>query len=119
MRVEIARDIECHRRDGEDDQETERQRLFQIIEDLVKWESSTDDRILGNATREILRCFDGKPPSVFDPFCGGGSIPLEAQRIGLKTFASDLNPVAVLISKALIELPATFADLSNLPLTTA
>jgi putative DNA methylase len=50
-------------------------------------------------------------PGLHDPFCGGGAIPLEAQRLGLKAFASDLNPVAVLINKAMIEIPAKFAGL--------
>ena len=56
-----------------------------------------------------MKSCDGNPPAVLDPFCGGGSIPLEAQRLGLKAYASDLNPVAVLITKALIEIPPKFA----------
>jgi putative DNA methylase len=93
----------------EDAQETERQRLFKILEDLVKWENSNNERVLNAARQEILRSTDGKPPPVLDPFCGGGSIPLEAQRLGLEVYASDLNPVAVLITKALVEIPRKFA----------
>ena len=96
---------------SDEEQETERQRLFRIIEDLVKWENSTNVTVLAAAHAEILRCTDGNPPPVLDPFCGGGSIPLEAQRLGLEAHASDLNPVAVLITKALIEIPPKFADL--------
>ena len=94
----------------EEAQDAERQRLFRIIEQLVKWENSTNEEVLRAARAEILRSCDGKPPPVLDPFCGGGSIPLEAQRLGLEAHASDLNPVAVLITKALIEIPPTFAD---------
>ena len=89
--------------------ETERERLFDIIRELVKWENSNDDRTLNKARAEIMRSCNGKPPPVYDPFCGGGSIPLEAQRLGLEAYASDLNPVPVLINKALIEIPPRFA----------
>jgi putative DNA methylase len=89
--------------------ETERERLFDIIRELVKWENSNNDRVLNAARAEIMRSCDGKPPPVYDPFCGGGSIPLEAQRLGLEAHASDLNPVPVLINKALIEIPPKFA----------
>ena len=89
--------------------ELERERLFNIIRELVKWENSNDDRVLKRARAEILRSTNGKPPPVYDPFCGGGSIPLEAQRLGLEAHASDLNPVPVLINKALIEIPPKFA----------
>jgi putative DNA methylase len=87
----------------------ERDRLFSILEDLVKWENSNDETVLGRARKEILRSTGGEPPPVLDPFCGGGSIPLEAQRLGLEAHGSDLNPVAVLITKALIEIPPKFA----------
>jgi putative DNA methylase len=90
-------------------QEAERQRLFGIIEQLVKWENTTNEDVLNAARAEIMRSCDGHPPPVLDPFCGGGSIPLEAQRLGLEAHASDLNPVAVLITKALIEIPPKFA----------
>jgi len=96
---------------SEEDQEKERQRLFRIIEELVKWENSTNEDVLAAARAEILRSTDGNPPPVLDPFCGGGSIPLETQRLGLEAHASDLNPVAVLITKALIEIPPRFAGL--------
>lgn len=92
----------------EETQDAERQRLFRIIEELVKWENTTNEVVLEEARAEILKSC-GNLPSVSDPFCGGGSIPLEAQRLGLATHASDLNPVAVLISKALIEIPPRFA----------
>src|SRR5437588_153474 len=93
----------------EADQDRERQRLFRIIEELVKWENSNNKQLLELAHQEILKSTDGNPPPIYDPFCGGGSIPLEAQRLGLEAHASDLNPVAVLISKALIEIPPKFA----------
>ena len=89
-------------------QDEERQRLFRLIEELVKWENTTNETVLGAARAEIMKSTDGNPPPVLDPFAGGGSIPLEAQRLGLETYASDLNPVAVLINKALIELPPKF-----------
>ncbi len=94
----------------EDAQEAERQRLFTIIKDLVKWENSNDPAVLGRARAEIMASCDGHPPPIVDPFAGGGSIPLEAQRLGLEAHASDLNPVAVLINKALIEIPPRWAD---------
>jgi putative DNA methylase len=90
-------------------QDRERQRLFHIIEKLVKWENTNNEEVLSEAREEILKSTNGNPPPVYDPFCGGGSIPLEAQRLGLEAYASDLNPVAVLITKALIEIPPRFA----------
>jgi len=93
----------------EEAQEQERQRLFRIIERLVPWEATQDEAVLAEAREEIRRSCGDNPPEVLDPFCGGGSIPLEAQRLGLVAHGSDLNPVAVLITKALIELPAKFA----------
>ncbi len=108
-------------------QEKERQRLFRIIEDLVLWENTTNDEVLQQAQGEIWRSwrytcaenadhprakelFDRhKLPAFHDPFAGGGSIPLEAQRLGLEAHTSDLNPVAVLINKAMIEIPPKFA----------
>jgi putative DNA methylase len=107
-------------------QEKERQRLFRIIEDLVKWESTTDEEVLERARVEIWQswraaCADNvshprakeifdryKLPAFQDPFAGGGAIPLEAQRLGLQAYATDLNPVAVLINKAMIEIPPKF-----------
>jgi putative DNA methylase len=110
-------------------QETERERLFVIIRRLVQWENSTNEAVLLKAQREIARSvartagiaapsskeqieqvLREHAPPVLDPFCGGGSIPLEAQRLGLEAHASDLNPVAVLITKAMIELPPKFKD---------
>lgn len=93
----------------EEDQAEERRRLFDLIEKLVVWENTTDEALLKRAHAEIAACFDGKPPAILDPFAGGGSIPLEAQRLGLEAHASDINPIAVLINKALIEIPPKFA----------
>lgn len=93
----------------EDDQERERQRLFGLIEELVKWENTTNETVVEAARAEIRKATGGDPPPVLDPFCGGGSIPLEAQRLGLEAHASDLNPVAVLITKALVQIPPMFA----------
>ncbi len=93
----------------EDEAQVERERLFNVIRELVKWENSSDEAVLRKAHKEILRSTGGEPPAVLDPFCGGGSIPLEAQRLGLEAHGSDLNPVAVMITKALIELPPKFA----------
>ncbi len=108
----------------------ERERLFDIIEDLVIWENSNNEEVLDKARMEIARSvarnlnvdvpigkeavrefLATKAPPVLDPFAGGGSIPLEAQRLGLRAYASDLNPVAVLINKALIEIPPKFANM--------
>lgn len=89
----------------------ERKRLFEIIEDLVKWENSTNEEVLERARAEIRRCCGGVLPPVYDPFSGGGSIPLEAQRLGLPAYGSDLNPVAVMIGKAMIEIPPKFKDM--------
>ncbi|HVC97832.1 MAG TPA: DUF1156 domain-containing protein [Pirellulales bacterium] len=130
----------------------ERAKLFNLIEELVKWENSNNPNVINRARAEIARSIaannvadgqwkndevvvqvQGNPatahdfkhklaraeqvnaflaehaPPVLDPFAGGGSIPLEAQRLGLRAYASDLNPVAVLINKALIEIPPKFA----------
>lgn len=92
-------------------QEAERKRLFAIIEDLVKWENSTNEEVLERARAEIRRSCGGELPPIYDPFSGGGSIPLEAQRLGLPAYGSDLNPVAVMIGKAMIEIPPKFKDM--------
>jgi putative DNA methylase len=135
---------------SEDAAASKRAQLFNLIEELVKWENTNNETVLNQARAEIARCvaslkvekgelkdedkLDAKTtvrdirllmpglksdavnrflaeyaPPVLDPFCGGGSIPLEAQRLGLRAYASDLNPVAVLITKALIEIPPKFA----------
>ena len=104
----------------------ERERLFRIIEDLVLWENTTNETVLQQAREEIWQSwrracaenadhprakelFDRyKLPAFHDPFAGGGTLPLEAQRLGLESYASDLNPVAVLINKAMIEIPPKF-----------
>jgi putative DNA methylase len=90
-------------------QEAERERLHRIISRLVKWENIHDEKLLREAHEEILKSTGGNKPPILDPFAGGGSIPLEAQRLGLEAHASDLNPVAVLINKALIEIPPKWA----------
>ncbi len=110
-------------------QEKERRRLFGIIEDLVQWKNTTNEEVLERARAAIWQSwratcaenvdhprakelFDrDKLPAFHDPFAGGGSLPLEAQRLGLESYASDLNPVAVLINKAMIEIPPKFAGL--------
>jgi putative DNA methylase len=107
--------------------DAERQRLFRIIEDLVLWGNTTNEAVLQAARDEIwaswrracvenvdhpraAELFDRqKLPAFHDPFAGGGALPLEAQRLGLESYASDLNPVAVLINKAMIEIPPRFA----------
>ena len=86
-------------------------RLFDFIERLVTWEATTDQKIMNQARELIQIATDGNPPPLLDPFAGGGSIPLEAQRLGLEAHASDLNPVAVMINKAMIEIPPRFADM--------
>lgn len=95
----------------EEEQAAERKRLFGIIEELVKWENSNNQAILDQAKAEIMKSTEGNPPALLDPFAGGGAIPLEAQRLGLEAHASDLNPVAVMINKAMIEIPPRFAGL--------
>ena len=94
-----------------EEQEKERERLFKILERLVVWENSNNPDVLAEAKAEIDRCFPDGPPPILDPFAGGGAIPLEAQRLGLKALAGDLNPVAVLINKAMIEIPPRFAGM--------
>jgi putative DNA methylase len=93
----------------EEAQDRERERLFRLIEQLVKWENSGNEQKIAEAWHEILESTGGTPPPLLDPFSGSGSIPLEGQRLGLEVHASDLNPVAVLINKAMIELPYVFA----------
>ena len=111
----------------EESRTCERARLFRLIEELVTWENTTNQEVLERARREILRswrrtCSDNpdhpnaaelfdpdRLPAFHDPFAGGGALPLEAQRLGLEAHASDLNPVAVLINKAMIEIPPKFA----------
>lgn len=112
----------------EEEQEKERQRLFRLIEELVLWENTTNEHVLNQAREEIWKswrytCQENKDhpcaaelvnpnklPAFHDPFAGGGALPLEAQRLGLEAYASDLNPVAVLINKAMIEIPPKFAN---------
>ena len=96
----------------EEEQNKERQRLFKILEDLVIWENSNNQDVLNAAKEEVLKSTNGSLPTLLDPFAGGGAIPLEAQRLGLNAIAHDLNPVAVTINKAMIEIPALFGDSS-------
>ena len=93
----------------EEEQQKERQRLFDILSQLVVWENSNDPRVLAEAKAEIMKSTDNNPPALLDPFAGGGAIPLEAQRLGLEAHAHDLNPVAVMINKAMIEIPPKFS----------
>lgn len=93
-------------------QQRERQRLFAILEKLVEWENANNQEVLQEAKAEILKYTENNPPALLDPFAGGGSIPLEAQRLGLEAHAHDLNPVAVLINKAMIEIPPRFCGLA-------
>ncbi len=93
----------------EEAQRKERERLFGILTKLVKWENSNDPGVLAEAKKEIMKSTGGNPPALLDPFAGGGAIPLEAQRLGLEAHAHDLNPVAVMINKAMIEIPPKFA----------
>lgn len=95
----------------EADRIKERERLFEIIRNLVKWENSNDEDVLNAAKAEIMKSTDNNPPAFLDPFAGGGALPLEAQRLGLKAYACDLNPVAVMINKAMIEIPAKYQGL--------
>lgn len=95
----------------EEDQAAERKRLFGILERLVVWKNSINPAVLAEARAEIEKSCDGELPNMLDPFCGGGTIPLEARRLGLPAFGGDLNPVAVLISKALVEIPPRFEGL--------
>ena len=95
---------------SEEDQLLERKRLFGILERLVPWESSNDQKVLAEARAEIEKSCDGDLPKVLDPFGGGGTIPLEALRLGLPTYTGDLNPVAVLIQRAMLDIPSHFAD---------
>lgn len=91
------------------EQDAERARLFGILAELVRWENSNDAGTLAAARAEIDRCFPEGPPPILDPFAGGGTIPSEAQRLGLTALAGDLNPVAALINRAMIEIPPHFA----------
>lgn len=96
----------------EEEQKTERQRLHALLARLVKWENSNDEDLLNEARTEIRKYMGEEPLTFLDPFAGGGAIPLEAQRLGLEAHAHDLNPVAVMINKAMIEIPPRFAGQS-------
>ncbi|MBR1580273.1 MAG: DUF1156 domain-containing protein [Selenomonadaceae bacterium] len=91
-------------------QEQKRDQLFKLMVELVQWENSSNAEVLGRAMKEMKLSAGDALPHVLDPFAGGGTIPLEAQRLGLHAHATDLNPVAVLINKSMIELPARFKD---------
>jgi putative DNA methylase len=90
------------------EQAHERERLFALLDRLSAWEATTDEALLAEARAEIRR--SNPDVTVLDPFCGGGAIPLEAQRLGLRAVGADLNPVAVLVTKALLEIPYRFLD---------
>lgn len=87
----------------------EREHLFALITRMVDWDNLHDKTLFDEVRSEIRKSTNGHPPAILDPFAGGGTIPLEAQRLGLEAHASDLNPVAVLINKALVEIPSIFA----------
>lgn len=89
--------------------DSERARLHQLMADMSDWDNLSDLNLWEKVRAEIRRSTDGNPPPIVDPFAGGGSIPLEAQRLGLEAHASDLNPVAVLINRAMIDIPPQFA----------
>tara|TARA_B100000212_G_scaffold336040_1_gene308816 strand:+ start:3490 stop:6393 length:2904 start_codon:yes stop_codon:yes gene_type:complete len=111
-----------------EEQDSERERIFSLIKEFVIWENSNNKILFKKVKDKIqeswIRCckdnadhpqanqlFDPENiPSFHDPFAGGGSIPLEAQRLGLSSFASDLNPVAVLINKCILEIPSHFSE---------
>lgn len=95
-----------------EEQDAERARLHALMEQLVVWENSNNSALIARAQAEIRKSNAGELPAVLDPFAGGGSVPLEAQRLGLSATGSDLNPVAVLLNKALIEFPPKFAGQS-------
>ncbi len=95
-----------------EDQDKERKRLFKILEDLVVWENSNNEKVLTLAKAEIMKSMGNNLPVFLDPFAGGGTIPLEAQRLGLEAHAHDLNPVAVMINKAMIEIPPRFSGMT-------
>ena len=118
-------------------QDRERNRLFAILRAMAKWENTTNEELLDGAREEVREswrrtCADNadhpraaelfdpeRLPAFHDPFAGGGAIPLEAQRLGLEAHASDLNPVAVLINKAMIEIPPKFAGRPPVPFSAA
>jgi len=90
--------------------EEDRLKKSQFIASLSKWENSLNKELINKARKEILEANGGVPPKVLDPFAGGGSIPLEALRLGCETYASDLNPVAVLIEKCTLEYPQKYGQ---------
>jgi putative DNA methylase len=94
---------------SEEEQKAARQKLFDLIEEMVPWEATRDERIMRKVREKIAESNGGSIPPVLDPFAGGGTIPLEAHRLGLEAHASDLNPVPVVINKALIEIPPRWA----------
>ena len=105
----LVDDPSCDDSLTEDQHQRRRRRLFRILEELLVWEKSNDQNVLRRARKEIDRSCKGVPPAILDPFGGGGSTALEVQRLGLTAMSGDLNPVAVLIQKALIEIPPRFS----------
>lgn len=96
----------------EEDQNKERQRLFSVLEDLVTWENSNNSDVINKAKKEIEKTLGYENIEFLDPFAGGGALPLEAARLGLHAHAHDLNPVALTINKAMIEIPEQFSDIA-------
>lgn len=94
-------------------QDEERRRLHRLIERAVKWEATADERLFDELKAELHKQFPDGLPTILDPFAGGGAIPIESARLGLPTEASDLNPLAVLLNKAMIEIPQQFTDLPS------
>ena len=94
----------------EEEQDTERERLFDIIRLMMGKKLHERPEVYALALKEMLKHCDGKLPSVFDPFAGGGSIPLQANRLGFEAYAGDLNPVAVLLNKCNLEIAPPYAN---------
>jgi putative DNA methylase len=97
------------------DSPDQREQLLRLIAQLAPWEvvSRNDaggQHLLGRARELIRQAYSGRAPKVLDPFAGGGSIPLEALRLGCETYALDYNPVAVLILKAVLEFPQRYGQ---------
>ena len=97
---------------SEEEQNRERQRLFRILEQLVIWSNSNNEYVLGEAKKEIEKYNTSGQLSLLDPFAGGGAIPFEAARLGLRAYAHDLNPVAVTLNRSMIEIPSLFSNFS-------
>lgn len=93
---------------SEEEQNIERQRLFKLLKDLVDWKNSKNEKVILAAREELEKKYKDGLPALLDPFSGGGAIPVEAQRLGLQAYAHDLDPISVMINKAMIDIPARF-----------